>query len=230
MAAEQRKQDAEQLRRDIEAFARLSGDFKLASGTDSSVYFDLKRVIQRPNDAQLIGPLLFDLATSCGVEAVGGLEIGGPLLSQLVVSHPENQNLAGFTVRKEPKGHGTKDIFAQARVGKTDLLRRGRRVAILDDVVTSGGSIKQAIDAVSSAGCEVVLSFALVDRRDPRGSWLRDDPDYNFIALCELQQGGSLELSERFLEWCARSSQNMDQAAVPTLSRVPEPAGVAAQT
>ena len=221
---------AEQLRLDIDRFARLSGDFKLASGSESSVYFDLKRVIQRPSDARMIGNLLFDLATSCGAEAVGGLEIGGPLLSQLVVSHPENQDLAGFTVRKEPKGHGTKDIFAQARVGETDLLIRGRRLAILDDVVTSGGSIKQAIDAVRRAGCEVVLSFALVDRMDPRGAWLRDEPALNFIALCELGEDGSLKLSERFVEWCEGSSQATDEAAAATRSRVPEPAGVRPQT
>ena len=193
---------AEQLRLDIDRFARLSGDFKLASGSESSVYFDLKRVIQRPQDAQLIGPLLFRLAASFGVEAVGGLEIGGPLLSQLVVSQPENAGLAGFTVRKGAKDHGTRDIFAEAYAGDADLLRPDRPVAMLEDVVTSGGSIRTAIKAVQGLGCEIVLSFALVDRMDPRGAWLRDDPSLNFIALCELQQDGKLKLSQKFLDWC----------------------------
>ena len=220
---------AEQLRLDIDRFARLSGDFKLASGSESSVYFDLKRVIQRPQDAQLIGPLLFHLADSFGAEAVGGLEIGGPLLSQLVVSQPDNAGLAGFTVRKGAKDHGTKDIFAEAHYGPTPLLGEGRRVAVVEDVVTSGGSIRTAIGAVHDLGCEVVLSFALVDRMDPRGAWLRDDPALNFIALCELQPDGTLKLSQRFLDWRAGSSEGPGEATA-TRSRVAAGAGVAAQT
>lgn len=220
---------AEQLRRDIEEFACLTGDFKLASGAKSGVYYDLKRIIQRPDDARMIGSLLFELAMSRGAEAVGGLEIGGPLLSQLVVSEPRNQRLGGFTVRKEAKGHGTNEIFAQACLGPAELLQQDRRVAILDDVVTSGGSIMKAIDAVRALNCEVVLSFALVDRMHEKGEAFRRDESLNFIALCELQPDGTLKLSQRFLDWRAGSSEGPGEATA-TRSRVAAGAGVAAQT
>jgi orotate phosphoribosyltransferase len=71
----------------------------------------------------------------------------------------ENIPLIGFIVRKEAKGHGTQRLIEGP-------LRPGMRVAVFDDTVTTGGSLKHAIEQVEAAQCTVAKVLAIVDRQE----------------------------------------------------------------
>ena len=111
----------------------------------------------------LIGRLLLDLIRVHAPEAraVGGMTLGADPLASAVslTSYLGGQPLSAFLVRKEPKGHGT----GQWIEGRT-LLVKGDQVAIVDDVVTTGGSTLKAIERVREEGLVPVVALALVDR------------------------------------------------------------------
>lgn len=137
------------------------GDFTLASGKKSSYYFDGKQVTLYARGAYLLGGLMVAKIVEDNIQAVGGLTIGAdPMVGAIAVSActtglPE---LKLFIVRKESKEHGTgKRIEGPA-------LQPGDRVVVVDDVITTGGSIIKAIEAVREVGGEVVKAIALVDR------------------------------------------------------------------
>jgi orotate phosphoribosyltransferase len=135
------------------------GTFRLASGGTSSYYIDGKMVEVFSSSARLIGEVLYEHTKDLDLDAIGGLEVGAvPLTTAAVIGYDlRGRAMEGFWVRDEVKLHGT-----QKRIEGN--LRRGSRVAIVDDVVTKGGSAVKAIDAVRDLGCEVVLVLALVDR------------------------------------------------------------------
>jgi orotate phosphoribosyltransferase len=140
------------------SFARRK--VKLASGRESSFYFDLKPTMFHPEGAALLARLILSRLDGLGVELVGGLEMGAvPLIASVAAfSHDEGKPIPGFFVRKAVKDHGTKK-----RIEGPESLA-GKRVAILEDVTTTGGSAIQAADAAREAGAEVVLVLSIVDR------------------------------------------------------------------
>ena len=104
---------------------------------------------------------LFDAATQIGMlDLVGGLEMGAvPLIASVsAFSFEAGKPIPGFFVRKAVKDHGTKK-----RIDGVDSVA-GKRVAILEDVTTTGGSAIQAVEEVRAAGAEVVLVLSMVDR------------------------------------------------------------------
>jgi orotate phosphoribosyltransferase len=135
----------------------------LASGKKSNFYIDCKQVSLGAEGHFLVGQLfraiIDDVAPTA--EAVGGLTLGAdPLVSATsLMSFLAGRPLAGFLVRKEPKGHGT----GQWLEG-TSYLRPGMPVVILEDVVTTGGSTLKAIERARAAELDVVHVVALVDR------------------------------------------------------------------
>jgi orotate phosphoribosyltransferase len=155
----------------------LTGDFVLASGQRSNVFFDCKRVTLDPEGIHLIAGLILDLiddfARSDGrpIDAIGGPTIG----ADPIVGHvsglsweratrgtgsgprPPLRPLRGFLVRKETKDHGTK------RAIENDI-PRGARVVIFEDVVTTGASTLEAIGRAEQAGLEVAAVITVVDR------------------------------------------------------------------
>lgn len=139
----------------------LKGDFVLASGAHSSVYFDCKRATLDPEGIALIGELLYRQIRALPVEvtAVGGPTIGAdPIVGHLAaLSWQKMQPLSAFLVRKETKGHGTRRVIENPPP-------RGARVAIFEDVVTSGGSTLDAVRAAEDAGLKIAAVFCLVDR------------------------------------------------------------------
>ncbi len=139
----------------------LRGEFVLASGARSSVYFDCKRATLHPEGVALIGELLWEAIGALGMEiaAVGGPTIGAdPIVGHLAaLSHMKGRPLAAFLVRKEAKSHGTRRTIENPPPA-------GSRVVIFEDVVTSGGSTLDAIRAVEEAGLKVAAVFCLVDR------------------------------------------------------------------
>jgi orotate phosphoribosyltransferase len=137
----------------------------LASGRESDFYIDCKRTALTAEGHVLIGRLLFERVRALRplVRGVGGLTLGAdPIASAIALtSFLQGEPLDAFIVRKEPKGHGTGQ-WIEGRKTIPD----GSRVAVLEDVVTSGGSALKAIERCRAEKLEVVACFALVDRME----------------------------------------------------------------
>jgi orotate phosphoribosyltransferase len=135
------------------------GQYRLASGETSDYYIDGKMTAVYSEGAYLIGEILYEWTKDLDIHAIGGLQVGAvPLTTAAVISyHHRGRPMEGFWVREEVKSHGT-----QKRV--EGRLWKSARVAIVDDVITKGGSALKAVQAVREFGCEVVLVLALVDR------------------------------------------------------------------
>jgi orotate phosphoribosyltransferase len=169
--------------------AILHGDFTLSSGLKSSYYFDGRLVTLWPEGAYLIGKKIFDILKGTGAEAVGGMTMGAdPMVSAVaVVSHLEGKPIPAFIVRAEMKGHGT-----QKRI--EGPLQRGSRVAIVDDVITTGGSVLRAIEAVEAEGCQVVKVVVLLDRHQGGSDEIRRR-GYDFQAILSADAEGEVRIA-----------------------------------
>ena len=137
------------------------GDFTLASGRKSDYYFDCRITALHPEGSWLIGNLFNDLLQGVDIAGVAGMTLGAdPLISATtVVSWERGRPLSGLIVRKEAKGHGT----GQYVEGIANF-KPGDRVAMLEDVVTTGGSLLKACERVKDAGLDVVAVCAVLDR------------------------------------------------------------------
>ncbi len=137
------------------------GDFTLASGKKAKYYLDGKQVTLDSRGALLIGEGILDLLQQQGPlpVAVGGMAIGADPITAAVITIAgmRNISLRGILVRKESKGHGT-NRFVEGPV------QPGDTVAIVEDVVTTGGSSLQAIERVQEFGLKVVCVAAIIDR------------------------------------------------------------------
>lgn len=155
------------------------GEVTLSSGAKSSFYFNCKPVTLSSDGAYLVGTAFLDALERLPEQpqAVGGLTHGAdPIVSAMVVlSHVRQQPLQGFYVRKEPKGHGTRQRIENPPPP-------GTKVVVVDDVVTSGGSVLRAAEEAEAAGCEVVGVMALVDREEGGAARIREAWQH-YIAL-----------------------------------------------
>jgi orotate phosphoribosyltransferase len=168
--------------------AILRGEFTLSSGIKTSYYFDGRKVTLWPEGAYLIGRRILGIIVDAGAEAVGGMTMGAdPIAAAVaVVSHLEGRPVPAFIVRAETKGHGT-----QRRV--EGPLRAGSRVAVVDDVITTGGSVLRAIEAAEAEGCRVVKVVALLDRQQGGADEIRRR-GYDFAALLTADASGEVRL------------------------------------
>ena len=170
------------------------GDFVLTSGARSHYYCDTKATVLSPRGSRLIGEALCDQLRPFEVDAIGGPEVGGAYLATAasVASDTEGPPLFGFLVRNKAKGHGTSArIDASYHPDGRKLIAEGRRVAVVDDVVTSAGSILRAIEAVQAEGCEVAAVSAVVDRQEGGGELLRSR-GFDFRPLFVADSEGNL--------------------------------------
>ena len=139
------------------------GQFTLASGKQSAFYIDARLTTMSPDGLSIIGPLALSVLreTDWRVDAIGGLTLGADPISYAIsyASAKSDHPLRAFTVRKEAKGHGTGRLLEGP-------FRQGDRVAVIEDVITTGGSALRAIDAVRAAGGVVAGVLALVDREE----------------------------------------------------------------
>ncbi len=158
------------------SFAR--GHVVLASGQESDHYFDMKPSMFDPEGADLLAELIF--ARLAGVEAdiVGGLEMGAvPLITPIsIASRRAGRPLPGFFVRKTVKDHGTKKLVE----GLSDI--KGKRVVIVEDVTTTGGSAMKAVEALTAAGATVTLVISILDR-EQNAAKLYADAGIPFASL-----------------------------------------------
>ena len=137
----------------------------LASGKESDFYVDCKRTALTAEGHVLVGRLLFDRIRQVKplVRGAGGLTLGADPLASAVAyaSFLSGEPVDAFIVRKEPKGHGTGQ-WIEGRKTIPD----GSRVAVLEDVITTGGSAIKAIERCRAEGLVVAGCFALVDRME----------------------------------------------------------------
>ncbi len=152
----------------LELLKRLSYEERevtLASGRKSNFYIDCKQTVLTAEGHFLVGWLMNRILAdkAPGIEAIGGLTMGADPLASAVstMSYLTGRPLHAFYVRKEPKGHGTGQWLEGAKG-----LRPGMKVAILEDVVTTGGSALKAIARAREFGLDVQLTIGLVDREE----------------------------------------------------------------
>jgi orotate phosphoribosyltransferase len=138
---------------------------RLVSGVDSNFYFNMKPTMLNPEGAAILGRLIVERLTPLKVDYVGGLEMGAVPIVSVVTAESQRQGRAigGFFVRKKAKEHGAKLLVEGLAEGET---LAGRRIAILEDVCTTGGSALKAIEDAEASGAKVVLVLALVDREE----------------------------------------------------------------
>jgi orotate phosphoribosyltransferase len=159
----------EQLREILKEKSVCRGTFTLASGAQSDFYVDAKLTTSDPRASLLVGSVGWELvketARACGVrvDSIGGLTMGADwmALSIGIAAHLENSQAAlrVFSVRKSAKEHGRlKRIEGNFSPGDS--------VVVVDDVITTGGSTIQAIDAIEEAGGRIAFVIALVDREE----------------------------------------------------------------
>ncbi len=162
----------DQLRALLQEKSVCHGEFTLASGAKSDFYIDARVTTLDPRGACLIGEIGWALvkttASALGknINAVGGLTFGADPIALSIGIASQRENPAAtttplqvFTVRKAVKEHGR-----QKRIEGN--FAPGDSVVIVDDVITTGGSTLQAIDAIEEAGGHVAFVLVLVDRQE----------------------------------------------------------------
>ena len=158
------------------------GHFILASQKSSDLYIDARITTMSPEGLALIGPIAIEAMKNAGwkIDAAGGLTLGAdPVAYSIgVASYWSPPFIRAFTVRRNLKRHGTGKLIEGP-------FRAGDRVAIVEDVITTGASALQAIAAVKSAGGEVKGVLTLVDREDG-GRETIERNGYNVISLIRL--------------------------------------------
>ncbi len=139
------------------------GQFTLASGRTSTLYIDARLTTMSPDGLALIGPLGLAAIEEqrWSADAVGGLTLGADPVSYAIAyaSAGRERPIRAFTVRKEAKAHGTGRLIEGP-------FRSGDRVAVVEDVITTGGSARRAVEAIRAAGGDVLGVLAVVDRQE----------------------------------------------------------------
>ena len=158
------------------------GDFTLASGAKSSYYIDAKLATLIPDGFKLIGEVFADVLENTDFDAVGGHETGAiPIACSLASVNPA----AIFFVRRNKKEHGTQK-WIEGPLQKND------RVVVVEDVVTTGGSVIKALKRVIEFGAEPVKILVLVDRlRQARENIIREcGSDYGYESVFTIRDLG----------------------------------------
>jgi orotate phosphoribosyltransferase len=136
---------------------------RLVSGRSTNYYFNMKPTMLDPEGAHLIAVLILAALEGSHVELIGGLEMGAvPLAVAVAVeSQAKGRPLGAFFVRKQAKEHGARKLIEGLAPGES---LRGKRVVILEDVTTTGGSSMKAIEAARADGAEIERVITVVDR------------------------------------------------------------------
>ena len=147
------------------------GEIKLASGKTSHYYIDARAVTLSSEGAYLVGSIIFNMVKELKVNAVGGPTLGAdPIVGALAAISFQNQKpINTFLIRKNPKGHGR---MLQV---EGPALKAGDEVVLLDDVATTGGSLKDSIDILRKMNIRAKKAIVIVDRGEGAAESLAKD-------------------------------------------------------
>jgi orotate phosphoribosyltransferase len=169
------------------------GSFTLASGKQSDFFVDCKQVVLTSGGHKLVGAVMYneivaeeeeeEFNPDCYIEVVAGVALGGCPLASAVSMH--SVNLHALYVRKEAKDHGTKRLVE-------GVAEYGARVALLEDVVTTGSSSLAAAETLKKLGFEVPVIIALVDREEGGAEAIRA-AGYAFRSVFKRSDFGAKE-------------------------------------
>ena len=154
--------------------------FTLASGLRSPFYVDCRSLMAHPGSRRLVGYLAHDALAGVTIDCIGGLEIGAisiaTTISDYAYTATPRQEWRTFVVRKQPKDHGLGKLIE-------GVVKPGDRTLIVDDVLTSGGSLLKAIAAARQAGLVVSQALVIVDRKEQDGRARVEQEGVSLISL-----------------------------------------------
>lgn len=156
------------------------GGFKLASGQISPFYVDCRTLMADPGARHVVAQLAWQLIGQREFHCIGGLEIGAisiaTSISDYAYAATPRKEWRTFVVRKQAKDHGLGKLIE-------GVIRRGDRALIVDDVLTSGGSILKAVAAAREAGLEVQNVLVIVDRKEQNGRARIEEQQVQVVSL-----------------------------------------------
>ena len=168
----------------IDLVRRLSvvfGRVRLSSGREADYYVDLRRATLQHRAAPLIGRLMRELTVDWDYAAVGGLTLGADQVAYAVM-HATGRPIDVFVVRKSVKTHGLQRLIEGTEVA-------GKRVLVVEDTSTTGGSALTAVRAVRDAGATVIGVATVVDRSTGAAAAIEDEgvPYRSILGLADLE-------------------------------------------
>jgi orotate phosphoribosyltransferase len=157
----------------VEAFYRTQSfrcdpdkGFRLASGLISPYYVDCRALMAQPSARALVAELAWQKLNQLRVDCIGGLELGAISIATTISDYAyraePRQEWRTFVVRKQAKDHGLGKLIE-------GMVKAGERALIVDDVLTSGGSLLKAVTAARGAGLVVHDALVIVDRKEQDG-------------------------------------------------------------
>ena len=162
------------------------GDFTLSSGGKSHYYIDARRTTMSAEGLSVVGSLGLGAIRTLGwkAQAVGGMTLAADPVAYAIAmaSHLAPPSLDAFTVRKEPKTHGTSRQIE-------GCFERGMSVVIVEDTITTGGTARRAAEVVQTAGGTVAGVLVVVDREEGGAEALRT-AGYAVHALLSIKDLG----------------------------------------
>ncbi len=160
-------QSSQEVKKFIKDLCLIRGDkITLASGKQSDVYFNMKRLAADPRAMRLVARIFLEyIGEHSDVRYIGGLEMGAVPLTAAILAQPEavQSRLRGFYIRKETKGHGLKKLI-EGLANEREL--KGQKIILLEDVTTTGNSSLDAVRVVREAGADVQEIITLLDREE----------------------------------------------------------------
>jgi orotate phosphoribosyltransferase len=174
----------------IKELAVVHGRVTLSSGLEADYYVDLRRATLHHEAAPLIGQVMLDMLDSAGItdfEAVGGLTMGADPVGTAIMHQAaaRGRKVDAFVVRKQAKEHGM-----GRQVEGPDV--RGRKVVVVEDTSTTGGSPLTAAKALETAGAIIVAVATVVDR-DTGAQKIIEDAGYRYLSAVSLDDLGLRE-------------------------------------
>jgi orotate phosphoribosyltransferase len=160
--------------------ALVIGEVVLTSGARAAYYIDAKRAILRPDGFAALAELVADRVGASGATAVGGLTMGADAVACAALAG--GAQAKAFFVRKETKAHGL-----QRRI-EGPLLEPGERCLVVEDVVTTGGSVLTAIDALHEAGMQICGVVSVLDRDAGGGAAISAAAGAPYLALATIDE------------------------------------------
>ncbi len=157
--------------------------FRLASGTTSPYYVDCRVILAHPHSRYLVAQLAYQHLQSLNFSQIGGLEIGAIPLATCISDYGYTANpkreWQTFVVRKQPKDHGLGKLIE-------GTIHPGDHAVIVDDVLTTGGSLLKSADTARQHGLQVTHALVVVDRSDGHPPQKLQDSGIELLSLLTL--------------------------------------------